>query len=140
MPAEDFRRQVFIEWLCTPKRYRDPETQDAFAEQHSLNPNTLSQWKRDREFLAAWEAHYLATIGSPERKQNILDAMYDTASDRDDPRHVSAGKTYMELVDGVRPQEIKVTVDRPAADLTDEQLDAALARVLSQERDHREAS
>lgn len=140
MSVEDFRRQAFIEWLCTPKRHRDPPTQEGFADQHGLDSNTLSRWKRDREFLLAWETYYLATIGSPERKQNILDAMYDTAADRDDPRHVAAGKAYMELVEGVKPQQVNVTVDRPAAELSDEQLDAALARVLSNEREHREAS
>lgn len=132
--ADDFRRQVFIEWLCTPKRHRDPATQQEFAEQHGLDPNILTRWKQDREFLAAWEVQYLSTIGSPERKQDILDVMLRTATDPDDPRHVQAGKTYMELVEGVKPQRLEVTVDRPAAELSDDQLDAAIARHAERER------
>jgi hypothetical protein len=125
---EDFRRQVFIEWLCTPKRDREPPTQEAFAEQHGLEPALLTRWKRDRSFLDEWERHYLSTIGSPERKQNILDTMYRTGTDADDPRHVQAGAKYMELVEGLKPQRLDVHHHGPVESLSEAQIDEMLAR------------
>ena len=141
---DDFKRQLFIEWLCTPKRDREPPTQEAFARLHFVNPDTLSLWKRDRTFLLAWENHYLATVGSPERKQTILDTLYRTGSDPDDPRHVAAAAKYMELVDGLKPQRLDVHLHRPAKDLTDDELNAIAARYAEQEqaarKQEREAS
>jgi hypothetical protein len=135
---DDFKRQVFIEWLCTPKRDRQPPTQEAFAREYFLDPNVLGRWKKERSFLDAWETHYLATIGSPERKQNLLDTLYRTGTDPDDPRHVAAAAKYMELVDGLKPQRLDVHLHRPAKDLTDEQLDAIAADFAARERTARQ--
>jgi hypothetical protein len=135
---DDFKRQVFIEWLCTPKRDREPPTQEAFAREQFMDPNILSRWKKERQFLLEWESYYLATIGSPERKQNLLDTLYRTGTDPDDPRHVAAAAKYMELVDGLKPQKLEVTVNRPAKDLTDEELDAIAGQFVSRERAARE--
>jgi hypothetical protein len=136
--ADDFRRQVFIEWLCTPKRDREPREQKDFAEQHSIANSVLTRWKKDRTFLLAWEAYYLATIGSPERKQALLDTLYRTGTDGDDPRHVAAASKYMELVDGLKPQRLDVHMHRPAKDLSDEELDALGAQIVAHERAARE--
>ena len=128
------RKQRLIEWLCTPKRDRDPQTQEALAKKLRVRPNKLSEWKQDPEFLKAWEAYYLRTVGSPERKQTLMDTLFRTGSDADDPRHVAAAKTYLDLADGLRPQQIEVTVKRPAQDLSDEQLDAIITAHAEQER------
>ena len=88
--------------------------------------------------MLAWESHYLATIGSPERKQNLLDTLYRTGQDGDDPRHVQAAKTYMEIVDGLKPQKVEVTLHRPAKDLTDEELNALGSMFAERERLARE--
>jgi hypothetical protein len=135
---EDFKRQVFIEWLCTPKREREPATQEAFAREHFLNPDVLTRWKKERQFVLEWETYYLATIGSPERKQNLLDTLYRTGCDGDDPRHVAAAAKYMELVEGLKPQKLDITVNRPAKDLSDEELDAIAAQFAARERAARE--
>ena len=135
---DDFKRQLFIEWLCMPKRDRVPQTQEGFARLHFLNPDKLSLWKRDRTFLLAWEQHYLATVGSPERKQTLLDTLYRTGSDADDPRHVQAAAKYMELVEGLKPQRLDVHLHRPAKDLTDEELDAIAAEYAARERTARQ--
>jgi hypothetical protein len=136
--VDDFRRQVFIEWLCTPKRDRDPRDQVGFAEQHGIPEATLTRWKKERTFLDAWEQHYLSTVGSPERKQNLLDTLYKTGTDGDDPRHVAAASKYMELVDGLKPQRLDITVNRPAKDLTDAELDAIAGQFVARERAARE--
>jgi hypothetical protein len=132
--GDDAKQARFIEWLCTPKRERQPATQEELARSLHVTAAKLSRWKRDVAFLRAWEAHYLSTIGSPERKLPLLDALHRTGSDPDDPHHVAAAKAYMDIVDGLRPQQIEVTVKRPAQELSDEQLDAILSRHAEQER------
>jgi len=132
--GEDDKKARFIEWLCTPKRDRDPSTQEALARELFVEPSRLSEWKRDADFVKAWEAHYLATVGSPERKQTLLDTLYRTGSDADDPRHVQAAAKYMELVEGLRPQQIELTIKRPASELTDEQIEEIVTRRAHEER------
>lgn len=132
------KKQVFIEWLCLPKRERDPATQEELAKRLRLGTGTLTRWKNDSKFVERWEQHYMATIGSPERKQNLLDTLYKTGTDNDDPRHVQAAKTYMEIVEGLKPQKLELTVTRPAKDLSDEELDAIAAQFAARERAARE--
>ena len=134
MARDEDKKQRFIEWLCTPKRDRDPATQEQLAKRFRVGAMTLSRWKQDTEFLRRWEAYYLQTIGSPERKQTLMDTLFRTGSDADDPRHVTAAKTYLEMAEGLRPQQIEVTVKRPIQDWPDEMIDAVLARHAENER------
>ena len=87
----------FIEWLLRPKVERAPRTQADLAEQMGVDPSQLSAWKRDVEFLQAWDAQYLRTIGSPETKMKIMQTLMATATDADDPKHVQAAKTFFEI-------------------------------------------
>lgn len=128
------KQQRVVEWLCTPKRERDPETQEQLARRLRVSASTLQNWKKDVEFLKLWEAHYLRTVGSPERKQALMDTLFRTGSDADDPRHVQAAAKYMEMAEGLRPQQIEVTVKRPIQEWPDEMLDAVLARHAENER------
>lgn len=128
------KKARFIEWLCTPKRERDPANQEQLAKRLHVGAMTLSRWKQDPEFVKAWENYYLQTIGSPERKQALMDTLFRTGSDADDPRHVQAAAKYMEIAEGLRPQQIEVTVNRPIQDWPDELLDAVLARHAENER------
>ena len=134
MARDDDKRQRLIEWLCTPKRERDPATQEQLSKRLRISANTIARWKKEPAFLAAWEAYYLQTVGSPERKQTLMDTLFRTGSDADDPRHVTAAKTYMEIAEGLRPQQIEVTVKRPIQDWPDEMIDAVLARHAENER------
>jgi hypothetical protein len=128
------KKQRFVEWLCTPKRDRDPATQAELAKRLRVGATTLARWKQDTDFLKLWENHYLQTIGSPERKQTLMDTLFKTGSDADDPRHVAAAKTYMEIADGLRPVTLVQVAQRPVEQWTDEQLDEAIARRAEHER------
>lgn len=124
-------KQRFLEWLLTPASERDPRTMEALADELGVTRRTLTKWKtEDKEFMEAWEARYLASVGNPERKQKLLDTLYQTGSDADDPKHVQAIKTYFEITEGLRPQKIKLEVTRSATELTDEQLEEAFALKL----------
>jgi hypothetical protein len=131
------KQQRFIAWLCTPKREREPQTQQELSRRLHVSSATMSSWKNDPEFLKAWESYYLQTVGSPERKQTLMDTLFKTGSDADDPRHVQAAAKYMDLAEGLRPQQIEVTVKRPAEDLSDEQLAFIANHYAETERERR---
>lgn len=128
----DWRVQRFLEWLCTPADDREPSNQRDLAEVLGVHFTTLSYWKKDPDFLGAWEALYRKTVGAPDRIQTILDQLYATARDRTDPRQVQAAKAYLEAVDASRPKKAPVTAGA-AKELTNEQLMAILAERASQE-------
>ena len=140
VPVSDWRKQAYLKWLCTPPADRDPPTKIALAETLGVDRRTLANWQNDADFLHEWEKLYLKTIGSPERKQTIMDTLYGTASDRDDPKHVQAAKTYFEIEGSMRPQQMQVHVSKDADLLTDEQLDLMISAHAESERERRETA
>lgn len=128
LPISDPKKQIYLDWLLTPKAEREPSTMEALAEAMGVTRRTLTKWKtEDKEFMEAWERLYLASIGSPERKQELLDTLYKTGKDADDPKHVQAVKAYFDIVEGLRPQKVKLEITQSPTELTDEQLEAAFA-------------
>ena len=131
IPIGDFRKQAYLDWLCTPPKERDPKTHQHFADTISVDRRTLQNWRDDREFVLEWEKRYLKTIGDPGRKQEIMNTLYKTATDGDDPKHVAAAKQYFEIEGSLRPQDATVRITKDPTDLTDDQLeDTIAARIL----------
>lgn len=132
----------FILWLLTPKDEREPETQTELAEELGLNPQMLTGWKKDPDFLVAWNQTYLRTIGSPDTKMKIMNTLVATATDGDDPKHVQAAKTFFEIEGSLRPVKTQIDVSvKPASSLSDEDLKRALAAKADDElAKRREAS
>lgn len=129
------KKQRVIEWLCTPKRERDPATQEELARRLRVSSRVITNWKNEPEFLKAWELYYLQTVGSPERKQTLMDTLFRTGSDADDPKHVQAAAKYLDIAEGLRPQQLEITVKhRPIQEWSDEMIDAVLARHAENER------
>lgn len=130
MASLDPAQERFILWLLTPKDEREPETQDALADELGVSASKLSNWKKDPEFLAEWNATYLRTIGNPGTKMGIMSTLIKTASDEDDPKHVQAAKAYFEIEGSLRPKgsvDVKVESGVPVSQLSDEQLRQMLA-------------
>ena len=140
VPITDFRKQAYLAWLCTAPNDREPRTQIDLASQLGVTTRTLQNWQNDKEFLEAWEKLYLKTIGNPEVKMKIMKTLERTASDADDPKHVQAAKAYFEIEGSVKPAKMQVEVSqRPAKELTDEQLSELLAMNAQAEQDRRSA-
>jgi hypothetical protein len=139
-PITDFRKQAFLEWLCTVPKERDPRTEELFGNKIGVTRRTLSEWKNDKEFLEAWEKKYLRTIGDPGRKAQIMSTLLKTATDPDDPKHVQAAKAYFEIEGSMKPAKMEVSVTRPASELTDAELEVLLAEHAKAEMDQRKDS
>jgi transposase len=139
IPANDWRRAHFIEWLCTPPTSRDPYTYKELAAKLGLGEQTLYKWKRDVGFLNEWEQQYRKVVGSPEKAQEVVERLHETAVDRTDPRQVQAAKAYLEAIDAIRPKKVDITVTtRPAKDLPDDELYALLAEAAQRELQERD--
>ena len=114
-----------ITWLLTPRDDREPRKQADLAHEMGLNPATIVSWKKDPEFLKAWDEQYLKGIGSPESKSDIMATLLRTATDADDPKHVQAAKAYFEIEGSLRPQKNQVDISvstKPVSELTDDEL------------------
>jgi hypothetical protein len=141
IPISDFRKQAYLDWLCTPPKERHPSTKVAFAETIGVTHRTLNNWTDDKEFLEEWEKRYLRTIGDPSRKSQIMDTLLRTATDPDDPKHVQAAKAYFEIEGSIKPAKMDVQVtQRPARELTDEQLAELVTLHVVAEQEQRGAS
>lgn len=138
IPIDDFRKQRFLDWLCTPIAEREPSTMEELAGELSLTRRTLTNWKKDDEFLKHWEQRHRATIGNPERINEVLNTLYRTATDPDDPKHVSAAKEFLGFVEGTRPQKVDVTVtNQDVSKLSTDELIALAAKRAASELDRR---
>jgi hypothetical protein len=137
VPITDGRKQAFLRWLCTPLKEREPRSLTDFAESIGVERSTLGLWRDDKEFLEAWEKLYLRTIGDPSKKSEIMQTLFRTATDPDDPKHVQAAKAYFEIEGSMKPARMEVTVQRPAAELTDDQLATLLAERAEAEKAQR---
>jgi hypothetical protein len=140
IPITDFRKQRFMEWLCTPQGKREPSTMEVLSQELGLTRRTLSNWKKDDEFLEHWEKMYRRTVGSPERLQKVYDTLFQTATDPDDPKHVQAADKYIHAVEGAQPQKVDVTVtgDSDLSNLSDDDLFALLANRATKEVERRQ--
>lgn len=138
--VSDWRHREYIEWLVTPPAERDPDTTQGFADKIGVTTTTLAAWRRNAEFLAAWEHTYRLTVGSPEKQNKVMQELLSTATDRTDPRQVQAARLYLEAVEAVKPKKVDVTVTngRAAKDLTDDELLAMLADRAARELETRD--
>jgi hypothetical protein len=127
---DDWRVQRLLDWLCTLPGDRIPKTQGELAELFGISYQLLVSWKDDPDFLAAWEHKYQKTIGSVQRQQAVMEALYETACDRTDPRQVVAAKAYLDALGISKPQRPQTVKD--AKKLTDEQLYALAAERIIQ--------
>lgn len=134
----DWRVRRFMNWLCTPPKDREPRHKKDLAEELGVIHKTLNNWQNHPEFLKEWERLYLKTIGDPGVKLRIMKTLEATATDRDDPKHVQAAKTYMEIEGSMKPQKVEVQVSKDPEKLTDEELDAYLSAAARSEVERRE--
>jgi hypothetical protein len=131
MAFDDVRHTRLLEWLTTVPAERQPKTKGALAEELGVSPRSLRDWQSKPDFVAAWEARVKEVAGSPERTQLVLEALFQTATDRNDRGSVSAAKLYLEAVNAISPPKMNVQVT-DARKLSDEELNALIAERAQQ--------
>lgn len=130
-----------IGWLMTVKEQREPHTQAALAEELGIDKGVISAWKRDPDFLEAWNTRYLRTIGDPGSKMEIMNTLMQTATDADDPKHVQAAKAFFEIEGSLRPQknQVDIKVTTSPSELSDEELERLMSAKAEDELSKRRA-
>lgn len=108
---------AFIEWLVDPNRQG---TQAEWAAARGHVPKTVSTWKKDPRFRAAWDARLRSLNIEPDRIQGVIDAVYAKALEGD----TKAASLYLQYIERFTPKSVNVIEDRSARDMSDEELEA----------------
>jgi hypothetical protein len=127
MILDDPRHVRLVDWLVTPKSERQPRTLAGLAEELGVSDRTLRDWRERSDVRQLWEKRSREVVGSPERAQEVIDALYQRAMDSQDAKQVQAAKLYLEAVDAIRPPTVEIRDSRDLAKVTDEELQAMIA-------------
>ena len=132
---QDAKKMAYIEWLTTPPHARVPSNEKELAKQLDVYHKTLYNWRHDREFREVWQDNTDAVIGGEDRRQAVMDALYQAASDDHNPRHVQAAKLYLDAIDKMSPTKNNVKVSHKALGmLTDEEIETLMARGIAEQQ------
>lgn len=113
------RQAEFLRWLLDPRSSQKPErenpqrykgSQNEYAKRKRMSGNTLSTWKRDPTFRAAWEEQLQRLAGGPERLQMFLQELTKIAVGEDaaarSADRIAAMKLHMEVVGNHHPKTV----------------------------------
>lgn len=141
---DDARKLEFIDWLTTPPHMRGvdgvPKSMEELADKLGVTSRTLRNWKADKLIRQAWDQEARAIVGSPERKQRVLDELYELALDREDGKQMKAADLYLKAIGAITPaaQEEATAGPSKVSELSDEQLAEMIAeqaqRILESRR------
>jgi hypothetical protein len=126
---QDPEKMRFIEWLTTPPAARQPPTEAEFARMLDVHVKTLYNWKHDREFREVWQGETDQVIGDLDKRQRVIDALYDAASDPRNPRHVTAAKVYLDAIKQMSPE--RESGAKAIGMLTDAELELMIKRTVN---------
>lgn len=96
----------FMVWLATPKKLRDPKTQDALAKQLGYTPEQLSRWKRYPDWNEAALA-YRKNAVTLEDYQGVMAALIRQAKKQEGSTDRKTFLTWM----GEMKQHVDITSD-----------------------------
>lgn len=134
MALTDPRHQQLLDWEMTPPAQRDPNSREQLAKTLGVTARALRQWREKPEFQAAWREAFNETAGSKERVKQLLDTLFEDATNGAPERRAQSAKLYWDISRQIAPPEPEPEASRHAADLSDAELvellsDAALAEL-----------
>jgi len=122
-----FEYSAFIQWVATPKALRSPKTQQELSKKFGVGADTLSEWKQQRGF---WnEVAKKHKEWGRERTPDVISALYDRIMKTGGAAEV---KLWMQVIEAwqeeEKPEEGGVWIPPEIANMTDQELDEAIAR------------
>ena len=111
----------FLDWYAQPRSARSPDTQTQadFGTQNAVPVATLQYWRKQKWFKSALSGYLDELNVSPERIQEVVDAMFEAAKDGD----TKAASLYLQYVDRLKPKETRIIIeDKRVEELTEQQL------------------
>lgn len=113
------RMDVYVEWLLTPTDMRVPKWKKDVATLLGVTMPTLQKYDHDpwlrREFIKRSRVAFTVS-----RSANVIETLYQRATDPDDPQGVSAAKALMQYMSAQDEREDNDKVD--LSELTADQL------------------
>jgi len=73
-------QKTFVDWLCTPKKYRETSTQSELAEKLDVHRTTLSKWKYRPDIVRIVQRRK-RQIAGVEDLPKVLEGVVERASD-----------------------------------------------------------
>jgi len=127
------QQEAFLDWLVDPSTRQVNESQNRFAVRLGVHQGTLSKWKKDSTFRKEWERRLAEANVSPDKLQKLMENTYSLANHEDvrPADRIKATELYMRLVDRMTPDKTLVVRDTPAADLSQDELEAQLEEQLA---------
>jgi len=120
----------YIEWLVSPQDSR--VTQVEFARSIGVDVTTVRRWQVKEFFKVEWDKRVSAVLGSPERTQLLLDAVYLRGINGD----VRAAQLFLQATNRLLPAPVVVN-GSSTSDLSDSQLDELLESLARRESEYR---
>jgi hypothetical protein len=121
------RMDVYVEWLLTPTDMRVPKWKKDVATLLGVTMPTLQKYDHDpwlrREFIKRSRVAFTVS-----RSANVIETLYQRATDPDDPQGVSAAKALMQYMSAQDEREDSDKVD--LSELTADQL-VKMAKTLA---------
>lgn len=114
---------AFLEWMVDPSPKSVKGSQAQWCRDHGLDESNPRIWKRQPKFQEALRARLDELNVSPDRIQEVVDAMFKQATEG----NTKAAELYLRFVERLQPP--RVVVEKSASDLSDEELVAALESV-----------
>lgn len=123
----------YIEWLTTIPDHRVPKTERELARELDMYQKTLYNWRQDKDFREVWGEEADEVIGTPDKRQAVLDVLFLAATNPRNPRHVQAAKLYFEATGAISPPKVEVSLSGKALSmLTDDEIEGLIARGVAE--------
>ena len=123
MPEHEWTEDqtAWLEWYAAPRSSHAPEltTQAHFAQSIAVPVATLQYWRKQKWFKSALSGFLDELNVSPERIQEVVDAMFEAAKEGD----TKAASLYLQYVDRLKPKETRIVIeDKRVEELSEGQL------------------
>jgi len=130
----DERQEKYLNWLLTPKGDRIPASQAQYCRENNVDPTTVRRWEKKDVFRREWQKRVDDLQGSPERTQQLLDALYNKAIEGD----TRAANLYLQATHRLTPPpSAETTAARSMAELSNDELDQLILDAAKKERELR---
>lgn len=118
-PEEGTKKHAFLEWLLIPQKDAAERNIAEWARNNGVDKATCYGWKRMPGFRRALEKRMDDLNMSPDRVQDVIEAIYRQAKAGD----MKAAQLYLQHVDKLTPKTTRVVIERPDIEsISDEEL------------------
>lgn len=113
------KQRDFLDWLLDPRSTTKPERDDPqlfkgsqadYARRRKISQNTLSRWKADPKFRAAWDETIQRIAGGPERLGLFLHELSEIGLGKDKTARtadrIAAIRLHLEVVGRHQPKTV----------------------------------